>query len=56
MLTKILTGNNQSQKAIKIYLTWRDTNRFPRKITSNNRSQKVIMMYLMFPKRNELEK
>ena len=45
MLPKNLTGDDQSQKAIKIYLIWRDTKMLPKFLTGDIRSQKAIMIY-----------
>ena len=50
MLPKDLAGEDQSQKAIKIYLIWRDTKKLPKILTGNDRSQKAIMMYLIPPR------
>ena len=56
MLPKDFTGDDRSQKAIKIYLMGRDTKMFPKDFTADDRSQKAIKIYLirrdtkMFPK------
>ena len=49
MLPKDLAGDDRSQKAIKIYLIWRDTKMLPKFLTGDIRSQKAIMIYQIPP-------